>query len=78
MRKSAQQKMNEFFDEMDALRGAVSRLQVASSEKYQSMAYSSGFLGETLIDAIMMLPKAKREEFRQRLSAKADQLANKF
>lgn len=78
MRKSAQQKLNEFFDEIESVRAAVTSLQVASNEKYQSSHYASGFLGESLIDAVMMLPKAKREEFRQRLASKAAQMSNKI
>jgi len=78
MSKTAQQKLNEYFDEMDAIRARVDRLSTTSYEKHKSFSYAAGFLGEMLVDAVSNLPKAKRDEFKQKLAKRADEFAKQI
>lgn len=67
MPKSAQQRMNEYWNECDQIRAAVKNFNDRSFEANGSFSFAAGFLESTLVDAIMQLPKAKREEFRARV-----------
>ena len=64
MPKTAQQKMNEFFDECESTRKVIKDLNDRSYEEKGSYSYSAGFLESVLVSAIMELPKARREYFR--------------
>ncbi len=78
MPKSAQQKFNEYLDECRTTSDAVSELTNATNEYYNGYAFAAGFLGMELANAIGMLPKAKREEFRARLIRKAEETRHKI
>jgi hypothetical protein len=78
MPKSAQQKWNEYLDECRTTSDAVSELTNATNEYYNGYAFAAGFLGMELANAIGMLPKAKREEFRARLIRKAEETRHKI
>ena len=76
MAKSAQQKFNEYLDECRETTQAVNALVNESNEYHEGYAFSAGFLGMMLQDAIGELPKAKRSEMRDRLLRKAQELRN--
>lgn len=67
MAKTAQQKLNEFYDECDLTRSVIKDFSNKSFEEKGSYAWAAGFFESVLVDAIMHLPKNKREEFRKRL-----------
>lgn len=67
MPKSTQQKISEYWNESELVRAAVKSFNDRSFEANGSFSYAAGFLESTLVDAIMHLPKAKREEFRARV-----------
>lgn len=76
MRKTAQQKLNEFFSESDATRATVKAFTDAAYENYGSHAYSAGWLESTVVSLIMQLPKAKREEMRKDFETQAQKQRN--
>lgn len=78
MAKSAQQKWNEYLDESRETMNAINELTNRTNERYEGYAYAAGFLGMTLADAIALLPKARRAEFRTRLLKQAEQARNEF
>ena len=78
MPKSAQQKWNEYLDESRETMAAINEVTNATNELYEGYAFAAGFLGMTLADAIVLLPKAKREEFRQRLFKQAEKARNEY
>lgn len=65
MRKTAQQKLNDFWAESDETRAVIKAFQDASNDNYGSFSYAAGYLGEAVVNLIMQLPKAKREEARK-------------
>jgi hypothetical protein len=78
MAKSAQQKWNEYLEESRETMNAINEVSNRTNELYEGYAYAAGFLGMTLADAIALLPKAQREEFRQRLLKQAEKARNEF
>jgi hypothetical protein len=78
MAKSAQQRFNEYLDECRSTTDAVSEFTNATNEYFNGYAFAAGFLGMQLADAIALLPKAKREEFRDRLIRKAEETRHKI
>ena len=67
MAKSAQQKINEFFDESDVTRRTVKAFSDASYDNYGSHSYAAGYLESTIVSLIMQLPRAQREAARRDL-----------
>jgi len=65
MSKTAQQKMNEFWNESDKTRSVIKDMSDKSFEAKGSFSYAAGVLESILVDAIMELPKARREYYRQ-------------
>ena len=78
MPKSAQQKFNEYLEDCHKTSDAISELTNATNEYYNGYAFAAGYLGMQLGDAIALLPKAKREEFRDRLIRKAEETRHKI
>lgn len=76
MAKSAQQKFNEYLAECRETTQAVNALVDESNEYYKGFAFSAGFLGVILQDAISELPKARRAALRDRLLGKTQELRN--
>ena len=68
MRKTAQQRLNEFFNESDKTRHVIRQFNEASYRKNQSYAYAAGYLESFAAELIMQLPKAKRDEYRAQLA----------
>jgi quinol monooxygenase YgiN len=73
MPKTAQQKMNEFFNEADATRATMKAFADASRENYGSHAYAAGYFESMVVTLTLQLPKAKRDEVRREF----EQLATK-
>lgn len=78
MRKTAQQKFNEYLDECSQTRAAVNAFTDGSRQLYGDYAYAAGYYGSLVADLITQLPKAKREEYRQRLLRESKQIEQKF
>lgn len=76
MAKSAQQKFAEYLDESRETMDAVNELTTHSNEFYDGYAFAAGYLGMMLKEAIMDLPRAKREQLRNRLFSKAQECKN--
>jgi hypothetical protein len=74
MPKSAQQKFNEYLEDCHKTSDAISELTNATNEYYNGYAFAAGYLGMQLGEAIALLPKAKREEFRNRMANKANEV----
>jgi hypothetical protein len=68
MKKTAQQKLNEYYNELNELQSAIDNLSAASYEKYESHSYAVGCLGQLLQRAVSSLPKKEREAFKQNLN----------
>ena len=64
MAKSAQQRFTEYLDEARSTRESIKEFQDAAYENYRSHSYAAGFLESKLVDVIMALPRAQREELR--------------
>ncbi len=73
MAKSAQQKFNEYLEDCHKTSDAIGEFTNATNEYYNGYAFAAGYLGMQLGDAIALLPKARREEFRDRLIRKAEE-----
>lgn len=73
MAKSAQQKFNEYLAECDATRDAVKQFEQAVHAKYDGSgyAYLAGYFMMQMQEAISELPKAKRQEFRDKFLREA-------
>lgn len=73
MAKSAQQRFNEYLTECDSTREAVKQFEKAVHDKYDGSgyAYLAGYFMMQMQDAISLLPKAKRQEFRDRFHREA-------
>lgn len=65
MAKSAQTRLNEFFDETDVTRRTVKAFSDAAYDHYGSHSYACGWLESSVVNLIMQLPKAKREAARR-------------
>jgi hypothetical protein len=73
--RSAQQKFNDGLTEIRATREALKEFVDAAYQNYGTHSYSSGYLESTIIDLIMMLPKAKRAEMRVVFKQQAERQA---
>jgi hypothetical protein len=78
MPKSAQQKFNEYLEDCHKTSDAIGEFTNATNEYYNGYAFAAGYLGMQLADAIGYLPKAKRQEFRDRLQKKAQEIKNQI
>jgi hypothetical protein len=78
MAKTAQQKFNEYLDESRETMAAINEFSNSTNELYEGYAYTAGYLGMALAEAIAELPKAKRAEFRQRLLKQAEKARNEY
>ena len=67
MRKSAQQKLNEFYSESADTRNYVHAFVQASYDKHGSYSHAAGYLESMVGSLIMELSKAKRESAREEL-----------
>ncbi len=76
MPKSAQQKFNEYLAESRETSNAVTEFISASYDNYGNYAYACGALESMVKDLIGELPKAKREEMRQRFRSMAQKQKN--
>jgi hypothetical protein len=76
--KSAQQKFNEYLEDCRKTSDAIGELTNSTNEYYNGYAFAAGYLGMQLGDAIALLPKAKREEFRDRLARKAEEVRHQI
>ena len=67
MKKSAQQKFNEYLDECRETRAALGEFEKAAQDRYDNngYAYIAGYMMSQLQDAIIGLPRARRAEFRE-------------
>lgn len=73
MRKTAQQKFNEYLEDCRKTTQAVNQVIDTSKEFYGDYAYATGYLSTVLQEVIAQLPRAKREELRQRFVSKAQE-----
>ena len=73
MSKSAQQKFNEYLDECRETREAMGAFEKAVQDKYDGSgyAYIAGYFMMQMLEAVTHLPKAKRQEFRERFLREA-------
>jgi hypothetical protein len=73
MAKSAQQKWNEYLSECEETRASVKQFEQAVHDKYDGSgyAYIAGYFMMQMMEAVTHLPKAKRQEFRERLLREA-------
>lgn len=78
MRKTAQQKFNEYLDECRETAQAVNEFINRSHENCQGYAYATGALSTIVQEIIAQLPKAKRAEYRQRFLDLAQGQKNEF
>jgi hypothetical protein len=73
--KSAAVKLQEFMNECHGTRAVLKEFNDASKSRFGDYGYAAGYLESVLVDAIMELPRARREEFRAQLHNKAYQLS---
>ena len=73
MAQSAQERFNGVINEVSATRQSIKEFQDAAFARFGSYSYGAGYLESSLIDAIMLLPKHKRAEFRQMFLQQAEQ-----
>lgn len=68
MAKTAQQKFNEYLDEREATRQSVNQFEKAVHDKYDGSgyAYIAGYFMMQMLEAVSQLPRAQRQEFRDR------------
>jgi hypothetical protein len=79
MRKTAQQKFNEFLDECRETRDAINELERNSRENHDgSYAFACGVFSTLLGDLIAELPKARRAEVRNDLYRMAQKQKNEL
>jgi len=76
MKKTAQQKFNEFLDESRETRNAINEFESASRENHKSYAFAAGVFSTLLGDVIAELPKARRAELREQLYKLAQKQKN--
>ena len=78
MRKSAQEKFNEFLDESRETGNAVHDMVEASYDLHKNYGYAVGTLQSLAIELIAQLPKVKRAEYRDKLRRQAQKLKNEL
>lgn len=78
MRKTAQQKFNEYLDECRETTQAVNEFIDRSQENHKNYAYATGALSTIVQEIIAQLPKAKRAEYRQRFQVLAQGQKNEL
>jgi hypothetical protein len=71
MAKSAQARFNEYLDECRSTQTSLTQLVDSSRERFGDYGYAVGFLQSFLAETIAELPKARREDFRNRLIRQA-------
>ncbi len=76
--KSAQQKFNEYLAESRATADAVRAFVNVSADNNSGYAYAAGALQSMIIDIISELPKARREELRERFDRMTQQQKNEL
>lgn len=64
----SQDRLNQFFDETDAVRQQLRQFSNEMVAKHGHYAFVSGFFEALLGDALMQLPKKKRAEILSRLA----------
>ena len=72
MRKSAQQKFNEYLNEAAETRFAVNEMVKQSHKRYGDYSYAAGYLESLIMELVGELPKARRAAIRDRLLANAE------
>lgn len=73
MPKTAQQKFNEYLEDSRKTTQAVNQMIESSNDLYGGYAYATGYLSTVLQEVIAQLPRAKREELRQRFARSAEE-----
>lgn len=73
MRKTAQQKFNEYLEDYRKTTDVVNQMIESSNELYGNYAYATGYLSTVVQEVIAQLPRAKREELRQRFARSAEE-----
>jgi hypothetical protein len=73
--KSAAVKLQEFMNECHGTRAVLKEFNDVSKSRFGDYGYAAGYLESVLVDAIMELPRARREAFRAQLHNKAYQLS---
>jgi hypothetical protein len=63
--KSAEQKLDAILAESEVTRDLLKDFIASSYNRYQSDSYAAGFLESMVVNLIMELPKAKRNEVRR-------------
>jgi len=75
MAKSAAVKIEEFLNECHGTRAVLKEFNDVCKSRFGDYNYAAGYLESVLVDAIMELPKARREAFRAQLHNKAYQMS---
>jgi hypothetical protein len=78
MRKTAQQKFNEYLDECRETQDAINEVERTSRENYKDYAFACGVFSSLLSRTISELPKARRAEFRNELYSIAQRQKNEM
>ena len=76
--KSAQQRFNEALEDMHRTSDAIRLFVNASNDNYRNYGYAAGVLSTMLADAIALLPKQQREQFRSELAKLTEKQVNEF
>jgi hypothetical protein len=74
-RLTAAEKLDLFRNECHGTRSLLREFVDVSYKKFGGHSYSSGYLESLVVDILMELPKARREEVREQLSRKAYRMA---
>ena len=74
-RLTAAEKLDLFRNECHGTRSLLREFVDVSYKRFGGHSYSSGYLESLVVDILMELPKARREEVREQLSRKAYQMA---
>ena len=75
MAKSAAVKIEEFLNECHGTRAVLKEFVDVSKARSGDYGYATGYLESLLVDAIMELPRARRQAFRTQLHNKAYQMS---
>lgn len=57
----------QYMNEVKETRETITELVKQTRNRYGDYAYAAGYLEAMLADALFMLPKARREEFRENM-----------
>ena len=68
--KSAAVKIGEFLNECRDTRDLLKEFVDASRENHGSYDYAAGYLESLMVDILMELPRARRQQFREQLNSK--------